>query len=87
MSLASHPLAYGIITAVAILVLYVPTSVLFSARRDTRAIVGDEIERQIRLCTATNGFQLLFTLAIVGSERLLLAEATTNAMATNKMSH
>jgi len=53
------------------------------AHRDTGAIVADEVEHHIQPCTAaTNGFELLFT--IVGSE-LLLAEVTTNAMATSKM--
>lgn len=55
------------------------------AHRDTRAIVGDEMEHHLQLgsaaTTGNNGFELSFT--IVGSE-LLLAEAATKTMATSK---
>ena len=54
------------------------------AYRDTRAIVGNQIESHMRLCTVvTNGFELLLT--TVGSEPLL-AEAAAQAMGASKMS-
>jgi len=52
------------------------------AHRETRTIVGHQIEHHMRLCTiATSGFETLFS--TVGSEPLL-AEAASIAMNTDK---
>ncbi|KAI0300779.1 hypothetical protein BC826DRAFT_619486 [Russula brevipes] len=52
------------------------------AHRDTRAVVGHQVEHHMRLCTvATSGFEVLFS--TVGSEPLL-AEASMYAMHTSQ---